>query len=101
MEYKLVGEGESLRRYVTHASETAIQDLLAASRPELQDGWRLHRIKRGVEICRKKHGKVKVVRGQCYVDVSASDFQSLTSVVGTCKVRNHGWQLFFLKQFLI
>lgn len=87
MEYKLVGEGESLRRYVTHASETAIQDLLAASRPELQDGWRLHRIKRGVEICRKKHGKVKVVRGQCYVDVSASDFQSLTSVVGTCKVR--------------
>lgn len=87
MEYKLVGEEELLRRYVTHASETAVQDLLAASQPELQDGWRLFRIKRGVEICRKNQGRVKVVRGQCIVDVSASEFQSLTSVVDTCKVR--------------
>lgn len=85
LSHRIVSE-ESVQRYVTHASERCVQDLLAASRPELYDDWKLYRIKRGVEISRRSQGSVMLVRGRSFVDVPPSQIRSLASAIETAKV---------------
>jgi hypothetical protein len=77
---------ESVQRYVTHASDRCMQDLLSASRPELADDWKLYKIKRGVEISRRYQGPVMVVRGRSYINVPPAELQSLASAIETAKV---------------
>lgn len=76
---------ESVQRYVTHASDRCMQDLLSASRPELADDWKLYKIKRGVEISRRYQGPVMVVRGRSYINVPPAELQSLASAIETAK----------------
>lgn len=81
----LVSE-ESVQRYVTHASDRCVQDLLSASRPELCDDWKLYKIKRGVEICRRYQGPVMVVRGRSFINVPPGELKSLANAIETAKV---------------
>lgn len=77
---------ESVQRYVTHASDRCVQDLLSASRPELCDDWKLYKIKRGVEISRRYEGPVMVVRGRSFINVPPAELKSLASAIETAKV---------------
>ncbi|KAG6543306.1 hypothetical protein Mapa_015220 [Marchantia paleacea] len=92
LSHRIVSE-ESVQRYVTHASERCVQDLLAASRPELYDDWKLYRIKRGVEISRRSQGPVMLVRGRSFVDVPPSQIRSLASAIETAKQ----WDPYFVE----
>lgn len=79
---------DSLRRYVSYASESCIQELLAASdsgRGGEDDGWKVLAYRNGVEIARRRTGHVFRSRWLLQ-DVSPEQFMAVANAVDAAKV---------------
>ncbi|KAH9332055.1 hypothetical protein KI387_004163, partial [Taxus chinensis] len=77
---------DSLKRFVVHASETCIQDLLAASGEDSRDdGWKVLAIGGGVEISRRSNGPLDMLRGRRILRVPASHFKAVATAIDTAK----------------
>jgi hypothetical protein len=84
-----ISEG-SLRRYVSYASETCIQELLAASDSgdgDEDDGWKVLAHRNGVEIARRRTGPGHVFRSRWLLQgVSPEQFMAAANAVDAAKV---------------
>jgi hypothetical protein len=85
---------DSLRRYVSYASESCIQELLAASsdsgRGGDDDGWKVLVYHNGVEISKRRTGPAHVFRSRWLLqDVSPEQFVAAASAVDAAKVHTH------------
>nr|ACG41709.1 hypothetical protein [Zea mays] len=81
---------DSLRRYVGYASESCIQELLAASsdsgRGGDDDGWKVLVYHNGVEISKRRTGPAHVFRSRWLLqDVSPEQFMAAASAVDAAK----------------
>jgi hypothetical protein len=85
-----ISEG-SLRRYVSYASESCIQELLAASDSggdgDEDDGWKVLAHRNGVEIARRRAGPGHVFRSKWLLQgVSPEQFMAAANAVDAAKV---------------
>jgi hypothetical protein len=86
---------DSLRRYVSYASESCIQELLAASDSgrggdDDDDGWKVLAYRNGVEIARRRTGPGHVFRSRWLLqDVSPAQFMAVANAVDAAKVRTN------------
>jgi hypothetical protein len=85
---------DSLRRYVSYASESCIQELLAASDSgrggddDDDDGWKVLAYRNGVEIARRRTGPGHVFRSRWLLqDVSPEQFMAVANAVDAAKAR--------------
>lgn len=84
---------DSLRRYVGYASESCIQELLAASSDsgrggDDDDGWKVLVYHNGVEISKRRTGPAHVFRSRWLLqDVSPEQFMAAASAVDAAKVQ--------------
>ncbi|TVU26015.1 hypothetical protein EJB05_28540, partial [Eragrostis curvula] len=82
---------DSLRRYVSYASESCIQELLAASDSgrggdDDDDGWKVLAYRNGVEIARRRTGPGHVFRSRWLLqDVSPEQFMAVANAVDAAK----------------
>eukprot|EP01018_Ginkgo_biloba_P025012 Gb_27818 [translate_table: standard] len=77
---------DSLKRYVLHASESCIQDLLSASGASRADGWKVLAVGRGVEISRRSTtGALPILRGRRMLRVSPAQFNAVATAIDTAK----------------
>lgn len=82
---------DSLRRYVGYASESCIQELLAASSDsgrggDDDDGWKVLVYHNGVEISKRRTGPAHVFRSRWLLqDVSPEQFMAAASAVDAAK----------------
>lgn len=85
---------DSLRRYVSYASESCIQELLAASDSgrggadgDGDDGWKVLVYHNGVEISKRRTGPAHVFRSRWLLqDVSPEQFMAVANAVDAAKV---------------
>jgi len=81
---------DSLKRYVSYASESCIQELLSASdsnRAEGFDGWKVLSIDDGVEISKRQTGSLHVFRSRWLLrSVSPQQFISVANAIDAAKV---------------
>lgn len=84
---------DSLRRYVSYASESCIQELLAASDSgrgtdgDGDDGWKVLVYHNGVEISKRRTGPAHVFRSRWLLqDVSPEQFMVVANAVDAAKV---------------
>lgn len=92
--YRSISE-DSLRRYVFHASENCIQELLSASdtnnRDESfvvqNDGWKVVAMENGVEISRRRSGSLHTFRSRRVLkSVSPQQFITVANAIDAAKV---------------
>ncbi|XP_066335143.1 uncharacterized protein [Miscanthus floridulus] len=84
---------DSLRRYVSYASESCIQELLAASDSgrggadgDGDDGWKVLVYHNGVEISKRRTGPAHVFRSRWLLqDVSPEQFMAVANAVDAAK----------------
>ncbi|XP_062198346.1 uncharacterized protein LOC133901064 isoform X2 [Phragmites australis] len=81
---------DSLRRYVSYASESCIQELLAASDSDRgggdDDGWKVLAYHNGVEISRRRTGPAHVFRSRWLLHaVSPEQFMAVANAVDAAK----------------
>ncbi|RCV37623.1 hypothetical protein SETIT_8G078800v2 [Setaria italica] len=83
---------DSLRRYVSYASESCIQELLAASDSgrgaagDGDDGWKVLVYQNGVEISKRRAGPAHVFRSRWLLqDVSPEQFMAAANAVDAAK----------------
>ncbi|KAK6159737.1 hypothetical protein DH2020_003118 [Rehmannia glutinosa] len=83
---------DSLRRYVFHASENCIQELLSASdsnRAEsitLNDGWKVVGMENGVEISKRRSGSFHTFRSRWVLkSVSPQKFMTVANAIDAAK----------------
>ncbi|PAN41745.1 hypothetical protein PAHAL_8G068600 [Panicum hallii] len=79
---------DSLRRYVSYASESCIQELLAASDSGRggDDGWKVLVYQNGVEISKRRAGPAHVFRSRWLLqDVSPEQFMAVANAVDAAK----------------
>ncbi|XP_038986750.1 uncharacterized protein LOC103701607 isoform X2 [Phoenix dactylifera] len=80
---------DSLRRYVSYASESCIQELLSASdssRAEGGDGWKVLAFENGVEISKRCSGSPHVFRGRWLLrSVSPQQFITVATAIDAAK----------------
>ncbi|KAL0384678.1 UNVERIFIED_CONTAM: Cinnamoyl-CoA reductase 2 [Sesamum radiatum] len=83
---------DSLRRYVFHASENCIQELLSASdtnRAEsftLNDGWKVVAMENGVEISKRRSGSLHTFRSRRVLkSVSPQQFMTVANAIDAAK----------------
>ncbi|KAL6658596.1 hypothetical protein ACP70R_004182 [Stipagrostis hirtigluma subsp. patula] len=82
---------DSLRRYVSYASESCIQELLAASDSgrgggDDDGGWKVLVYQNGVEISRRRSGPAHVFRSRWLLhDVSPEQFMAVANAVDAAK----------------
>lgn len=83
---------DSLRRYVFHASENCIQELLSASdsnRGEsisVNDGWKMVAIDNGVEISKRRSGSLHTFRSRWVLrSVSPQQFITVANAIDAAK----------------
>nr|CAB3491285.1 unnamed protein product [Digitaria exilis] len=83
---------DSLRRYVSYASESCIQELLAASDSGRgsgdgdDDGWKVLVYQNGVEISKRRTGPAHVFRSRWLLqDVSPEQFMAAANAVDAAK----------------
>lgn len=80
---------DSLKRYVSYASESCIQELLSASdssRAEGLDGWKVLSIDDGVEISRRCSGSLHVFRSRWLLRaVSPQQFIAVANAIDAAK----------------
>ncbi|XP_057838422.2 uncharacterized protein LOC131048481 isoform X2 [Cryptomeria japonica] len=77
---------DSLKRFVLHASESCIQDLLSASGENSRDdGWKVLAIGGGVEISRRSNGPLDMLRGRRKLRIPASHFKAVATAIDTAK----------------
>ncbi|XP_019708354.1 uncharacterized protein [Elaeis guineensis] len=81
---------DSLRRYVSYASESCIQELLSASDSSLAgggDGWKVLALENGVEISRRCSGSLHVFRSRWLLhSVSPQQFITVANAIDAAKV---------------
>jgi len=81
---------DSLKRYVSYASESCIQELLSASdssRAEGFDGWKVLSIDDGVEISKRRSGSLHVFRSRGLLrSVSPQQFIAVANAIDAAKV---------------
>lgn len=81
---------DSLRRYVSYASESCIQELLSASesgRVGGNDGWKVLALDDGVEISRRRAGSLHVFRSRWLLQsVSPRQFMTVANAIDAAKV---------------
>ncbi|KAJ1275191.1 hypothetical protein BS78_05G117400 [Paspalum vaginatum] len=88
---------DSLRRYVSYASESCIQELLAASDSgrggdgdgdgDGDDGWKVLVYQNGVEISKRRSGPAHVFRSRWLLqDVSPERFMAVANAVDAAKL---------------
>lgn len=78
----------SLNRYVLHASERCVQELVELSAlEETRNGWKYLCSKDGIDISTKKTGEAAVtaIRGRRLLKVSSSRFSTVVNSVNTAK----------------
>lgn len=88
---------DSLRRYVFHASENCIQELLSASDsnrppetvPVSNDGWKVVGVdENGVEISKRRSGSLHTFRSRWVLQsVSPQQFITVANAIDAAKVR--------------
>uniref|UniRef100_A0A1D1Y5T6 PCTP-like protein n=2 Tax=Anthurium amnicola TaxID=1678845 RepID=A0A1D1Y5T6_9ARAE len=80
---------DSLRRYVSYASESCIQELLSASdssRVGGNDGWKLLALEDGVEISKRCSGSLHVFRSRWLLrSVSPQQFMTVANAIDAAK----------------
>ncbi|XP_010912724.2 uncharacterized protein [Elaeis guineensis] len=80
---------DSLRRYVSFASESCIQELLSASdssRTEGGDGWKVLAFENGVEISKRCSGSPHVFRSRWLLrSVSSQQFITVANAIDAAK----------------
>ncbi|XP_019708353.1 uncharacterized protein [Elaeis guineensis] len=80
---------DSLRRYVSYASESCIQELLSASDSSLAgggDGWKVLALENGVEISRRCSGSLHVFRSRWLLhSVSPQQFITVANAIDAAK----------------
>uniref|UniRef100_A0A0D6R6K5 START domain-containing protein n=1 Tax=Araucaria cunninghamii TaxID=56994 RepID=A0A0D6R6K5_ARACU len=77
---------DSLKRFVLHASESCIQDLLSATGDQNRgDGWKILAMGGGVEISRRSNGPLNMLRGRRILRVPLSQFKAVATAIDTAK----------------
>ncbi|BAT77267.1 uncharacterized protein HKW66_Vig0019230 [Vigna angularis] len=80
---------DSLRRYVQFASESCIQELLAASdtnRGKDSDGWKILTLDNGVEISKRRSGSLHTFRSRWILrSVSPQQFITVANAIDAAK----------------
>lgn len=77
---------DSLRRYVFHASENCIQELLSASDSNTVDGWKVVGIEDGVEISKRRSGSLHTFRSRWVLkSVSPHEFITVANAIDAAK----------------
>ncbi|KAL6494449.1 hypothetical protein OROGR_031249 [Orobanche gracilis] len=85
---------DSLRRYVLHASENCIQELLSASADtkkterisNTDDGWKVIAVQNGVEISRRRSGSLHTFRSRRLLkSVSPQKFMTVANAIDAAK----------------
>ncbi|WVZ12392.1 hypothetical protein V8G54_016922 [Vigna mungo] len=86
---------DSLRRYVQFASESCIQELLAASdtnRGKDSDGWKILTLDNGVEISKRRSGSLHTFRSRWILrSVSPQQFITVANAIDAAKLDPAGW----------
>lgn len=81
---------DSLRRYVSYASESCIQELLSASDSSREigdDGWKVLAFENGVEISKRRSGALHVFRSRWLLQsVSPQQFITVANAIDAAKV---------------
>ncbi|EHA8589339.1 putative START domain-containing protein 10-like [Cocos nucifera] len=81
---------DSLRRYVSYASESCIQELLSASDSSWAgggDGWKVLALENGVEISKRCSGSLHVFRSRWVLhSVSLQQFITVANAIDAAKV---------------
>lgn len=81
---------DSLKRYVQFASESCIQELLAASdtnRGSGNDGWKVLTLDNGVEISKRRSGSLHTFRSRWVLrSVSPQQFITVANAIDAAKV---------------
>lgn len=89
MIFRSVSE-DSLRRYVTYASERCIQELLSASETSRAgggDGWKVLTFENGVEISKRRSSSLHVFRSRWLLQsVSPEQFIVVANAIDAAKV---------------
>ncbi|KAL3814577.1 hypothetical protein ACJIZ3_015845 [Penstemon smallii] len=88
---------DSLRRYVFHASENCIQELLSASDSNRigsfdvnDDGWKVVGLENGVEISRRRSGSLHTFRSRWVLkSVSPQQFMTVANAIDAAKQWDH------------
>ena len=97
-----------MRRYVSYASESCIQELLAASDSgrggadgDGDDGWKVLVYHNGVEISKRRTGPAHVFRSRWLLqDVSPEQFMAVANAVDAAKVPYHPAYILITLRFL-
>ncbi|XP_068648946.1 uncharacterized protein [Aristolochia californica] len=82
---------DSLRRYVYHASESCVQELLAASDPnrsidDSSDKWKVLALENGVEISKRRSGSFHIFRSRWILrSVSPQQFITVANAIDAAK----------------
>ncbi|KAF3321743.1 PCTP-like protein [Carex littledalei] len=80
---------DSLRRYVSYASESCIQELLTASDSSREigdDGWKVLAFENGVEISKRRSGALHVFRSRWLLQsVSLQQFITVANAIDAAK----------------
>ncbi|KAJ3703529.1 hypothetical protein LUZ61_007234 [Rhynchospora tenuis] len=80
---------DSLRRYVSHASESCIQELLSASDSSREigdDGWKVLAFENGVEISKRRSGPLHAFRSRWLLQsVSPQQFITVANAIDAAK----------------
>ncbi|GFP80429.1 pctp-like protein [Phtheirospermum japonicum] len=86
---------DSLRRYVFHASENCIQELLSASESDRgesvintagDDGWKVVAVENGVEISKRRSGSLHTFRSRRVLkSVSPQKFMTVANAIDAAK----------------
>lgn len=86
---------DSLRRYVLHASENCIQELLSASDSNRagsismsEDSWKIVGVENGVEISKRRSGSLHTFRSRWVLkSVSPQQFITVANAIDAAKVK--------------
>lgn len=88
---------DSLKRYVTYASESCIQELLSASDSRLTegfDGWKILSMDDGVEISKRRSGSLPIFRSRWLLrSVSPQQFIAVANAIDAAKVTFFRWYI--------
>ncbi|KAJ3671557.1 hypothetical protein LUZ60_007636 [Juncus effusus] len=79
---------DSLKRYVSYASESCIQELLSASESslEINNGWKVLAFENGIEISKRRSGHSHVFRSRWILQsVSPEQFITVANAIDAAK----------------